>query len=163
MPVSNWWLVSDSLMKVMGGPFLWDGSSDWTPPSGQRAVNTDPTGQGYTWPAGSPVENLTAMNNRIAALEARLALEAHGRRSWPAVGLLALGGTNKQTVTLKTPLPSPDFTPSAILIGDVIIASLNVSAVSVVNAQQVDVTVKAALACNITANAFSVLVFADAN
>jgi hypothetical protein len=160
MAVTNWWTVNDTLMQITSGPFRWDGQTPWAPASGERAVNADPATQGYSWPPNTDTSG-AALAARISVLEARLNTEAHGKLTWPAVGLLALGATNKQTVTLKTPMPNTSYSPSAILIGDVIIASLNTSAVTVVDRQRVDVTVKAAIACNITAGAFSVLVFAD--
>jgi len=163
MPITNWWTVSDSLMRITGGPFLWDGSDDWSPPAGERAVNADPTSQGYTWP-GSPAPAVPAptTEGRLAALEARLAGEARGVKDWPAAGVMLLGATNTQRVTLKTSMPSVNYSPNAVLTGAAS-QSFAVSAVAVVDKQNVDVTIKAGLAITLTSGQVKALVFAEAN
>lgn len=162
MPVTNWWTVDDLAMLITGGPYLWDGTTSWTPPPGNRAVSADPTAQGYSWPnapADSP--SMTALTNRVAALEARLAQEARGRRWWPAVGLLLLGASDTQIVALKTPMPSASYTPSVLLTGGPLAGSFTVTAAPA-GASAVSVTIKAVVAATITANSLNVLVFADA-
>jgi ABC-type uncharacterized transport system permease subunit len=148
-------------MQIMGGPFLWDGSSDWSPPSGQRAVNADPSSQGYTWP-NAPVDlAASALATRIAALEARLTTEARGMKDWPAVGVMILGATSTQRVTLKAAMPNTGYTASAILTGPAA-QSFAVASAVVVDKLNVDVTIKAGLAITLTSGQVKALVFADA-
>lgn len=161
MPVTNWWTVDDLAMLITGGPYLWDGTTSWTPPGGGRATSTDPTTQGYAWPS-MPTEtpaNMAGIPGRVAALEARLAAEARGVRVWPAVGLLLLGASNTQRVTLRSPMP-PGYVPSVLLTGGPLAGSFTVTAAPV-DARNVDVTIKAVVAATITANALTALVFAD--
>lgn len=160
MPVSNWWTVIDAVQQITGGPYLWDGSSDWAPPAGQRAVNADPTASGYTWPPGMGVTAPATYESRLAALEARAATEARGLKVWPAVGLLLLGATSTQRVALKTAMPSTAYEPSVLLTGGPLAGSFSVTA-TVVDTRNVDVTIKAIVAATITANALKALVFAD--
>ncbi len=162
MPVTNWWTVLDGIQQITGGPFLWDGSSDWSPPPGQRAVNEDPTKQGYVWQPGAvqPPMTMTSLADRIAVLEARLATEARGVKIWPAAGLLLLGATSTQRVALKSAMPSAVYQPSVLLTGGPLAGSFSATA-TVVDARTVDVTIKAVIAATITANALTALVFAD--
>jgi hypothetical protein len=166
MPVSNWWTVIDAGLRITGGPFLWDGSSDWSPPAGQRAVNTDPTMQGYSWDGSAPGDSgsgMSAMNARLTAMENRLTTESRGVKAWPAVGVLALGATNTQRVTLKTAMPNTNYTASAFLIGGALLGSVTLDAVTIVDRQNVDVRIKAGVLVTLTLGAISAIVFADAN
>ena len=160
MPIGNWWTVNDSLMRITGGPYLWDGSAAWSPPSGERAINTDPTAQGYAWPATADPPTLSSLAARVTALEARLTTEARGVKAVPNVTLI-LGGTTTVRVTLKTAMPNTNYTPSAFLVGGAQIGNLTVQSATVVDRQNVDVVLKAGLA--LTISGVSVLVFADAN
>jgi len=166
MPVSNWWTVIDAALQITGGPYLWDGESAWTPPAGQRAVNTDPTAQGYSWQGTQPGDQgagMSAMNARLTAVENRLTTESRGVKAWPAVGLMALGATNTQRVTLKTQMPSTNYTASAFLIGGPLLGSFTVDAVTIVDRQNVDVRIKAGILVTLTLGAVTAIVFADAN
>jgi len=155
--VGSWWIVNDTLMKIVSGPFLWDGTPlGVTTP--QRLVNTDPAAGGYT-PMGTDMNaQMVALNQRIAAIEARLAAEARGIASTPAIGL---GATVNVPVTLKTPMPNLSYTPTAFLIGNAVLNNLSIQSVAVGTVQRVDVGVKSTL--GITLGAAQVLVFADAN
>ncbi len=156
MPESSWWTVSDTLMRIITGPYLWDGETPLTLPSGQRAVNTDPTTMGYS--AASSGMDMTTVASRLAALEARLTAEARGVAPLPAIALLQ---TLTVRVTLKTQMPSTNYTPSALLVGTPVVGNLTVMSTTVVDRQKVDVAVRATVA--ISLGSASVLVFADAN
>ncbi len=53
--MSDRWVVvsvdaSDKVIK--GGPFLWDGETEWVPPEPGRLVGeADALREGYTWPS----------------------------------------------------------------------------------------------------------------
>lgn len=163
MPVTNWWTVDDALMRIITGPFLWDGSSDWSPPAGQRVVDHDPTVDGYSWtpsPVIPPDTTMATTMSRIAALEARLFNEARGVKAVPNVTLI-LGGTTTVRVTLRTAMPNTNFTPYPLLIGGTQIGNLSIASAAVVDRQNVDVVVRAGLA--LTISGVNILVFADAN
>lgn len=159
MPVGSWWIVNDSLMRIVSGPFLWDGSAmGLTLP--QKAVNTDPLVGGYA-PAPTADSNaalIAALATRVTTVEARLAAEARGVAQTPAIGL---GATVNVPVTLKTPMPNLSYTPTALLIGNAALNNLSIQSAAVGTTQVVNVAVKSTL--GITLGAASVLVFADAN
>lgn len=161
MPVSNWWTVRDSTMTVTGGPFMWDGESPWQMEPGEKAVNQEPTTLGYSWPGTTP-DPMVNINARLGALEQRIVREAHGVKSWPAVGLMALGATNTQRVKLNYPLPNTNYDASALLVGGALLGSLSISAVTIVDNQNVDVTIKAGVLVTVTLGSVSALVFGDA-
>lgn len=167
MPVGSWWLVDDSLQKVMAGPFLWDGTTPWSPPPGQRAVSTDPTTapMNYALQTIPAAPDMTAVLARITAIEQRLYATARGVRPTPAI---SLGQTLNARVTLKTPMrdasgqPTTNYTPAAVLVQGPNISSLSIAAaLVVVDAQNVDVPVKSTLG-NV-AGAGTLVVFADVN
>lgn len=163
MPVSNWWTVIDANLQITGGPFMWDGdTTSWSPPPGQRAVQPDPTSQGYSWQgsAATPDTTMSTMNARLTTLENRFVTESRGTKPVPSVTLI-LGGTTTVRVTLKTAMPSTNYAASALLVGGALLGSLSISAVAIVDRQNVDVTIKAGIALTLTG--VSVLVFADAN
>lgn len=158
MAVTNWWTVDDARMLIMGGPFLWDGVTTWTPPVGQRAVNANPIGSGYSWPTDPYLDmEWPTVCSRLAALEARLSAEARGVAVLPAIALLE---TKTVQVPLKTAMPSTAYTPSALLIGSPVAGNLTVQSATAFSKQRVDVAIKATAAVSL--GAASVLVFADA-
>ncbi len=49
--VGRWVVVDDSAMTIVGGPYLWDGHTDWEPPRPGRLVGeADALNDGYTYP-----------------------------------------------------------------------------------------------------------------
>lgn len=54
MPEAQRWVVVDSnldLKRIIGGPYLWDGETQWTPPEdGELMLEADAQSQGFQWP-----------------------------------------------------------------------------------------------------------------
>jgi hypothetical protein len=48
----NYYVVDVPSKTILDGPFLWDGVSEWTPPTaGTLMLVTDADAEGYTWPS----------------------------------------------------------------------------------------------------------------
>ncbi len=44
-------VVNESTMKIVGGPYKWDGVAQWTPPEeGTLMLEADALAAGYTYP-----------------------------------------------------------------------------------------------------------------
>jgi hypothetical protein len=44
-------VVNEETKTITGGPYLWDGVTDWTPPDPGTLMKTaDAEAAGYTWP-----------------------------------------------------------------------------------------------------------------
>jgi hypothetical protein len=178
VPISNWWLVDDVSKLILGGPFLWDGVTQWDVPSGQRAVPNDPSMTGYAWPSSPTlpsngtsmadvVARLTALESRATALEARLYREARGVAVIPAITNV-LGATINVPVQFRTPVRTSagvttvNYTVTPLLMPGTLLGSLSIpSAPTIVDAQNVTVPVKSTGL--VTLGQATVLVFADAN
>jgi hypothetical protein len=49
--VQPYYVVDTGTLTILDGPFLWDGVSDWTPPTaGTLMLVSDAEAAGYTWP-----------------------------------------------------------------------------------------------------------------
>lgn len=45
------WVVVDEDRSIVGGPYLWDGETEWEPPEqGRLMVEGDALADGYTYP-----------------------------------------------------------------------------------------------------------------
>lgn len=51
MPVGRYVVVDEGTKYILGGPYLWDGVAEWTPPEeGTLMIEADARAQGYDWP-----------------------------------------------------------------------------------------------------------------
>lgn len=71
-------VVDTATKKILGGPFAWDGESEWTPPvAGTLMPEAEALGSGYTFVAAAPdpaeilrskIPLAIASNNQFLAL-----------------------------------------------------------------------------------------------
>lgn len=110
--MGRWIVVSDTLMRIINGPVLWDPGSPMELPQGQRLIaEGSPALSGYAAAdltvAPTPDSNAAA----IAALQQHLAARTM-RRAKPKTGLaIAIGGgTTELTATWKPAMPTAAYT-----------------------------------------------------
>jgi hypothetical protein len=49
--VARWVVVDSDTRTIVGGPYLWDGTTEWTPPEqGRLILEADAFDAGYTYP-----------------------------------------------------------------------------------------------------------------
>lgn len=161
MAIQTFWIVNDTLKTILQGPFLWDDTNPAIPVSAPvRVVNSLPAG--YT----SGNMDCAAIAARVTALETRVLGEVKGVAAVPAIANV-LGGTVTPRVTLKAPMRNAagalttNYTATPVIIPGLVVGTLKTGAVTIVDAQNVDVQVQSSGV--VTLGQATVLVFADAN
>ena len=53
--VQRYLVVDEASRTIVGGPYLWDGEAQWTPPDeGTLMLESEAMAAGYGWPAPPP-------------------------------------------------------------------------------------------------------------
>lgn len=159
--IGTFWIVNDTLKRILSGPFLWDDSGPMIPVTAPvRVVSTLPA----NYSSGSM--DCAALALRVTALENRVLGEVKGSAYVPSIANV-LGGTVTARVIMKAPVRNSagevttNFVATPVLIPGNITGTLKTGTVTIIDAQTVDVQVVSSGL--ITLGQATVLVFADVN